>query len=68
MRIDSLGINTRIDYNKSICKECNETLSLLAWSLESTGGLMVCTNNICILKNHPQKFIDYEKVRVRRFG
>ena len=64
MRIDSLGIDAVIDHNRKVCKVCGGKLYILPWSRESMGGMMICVNIRCILKNQPQTFANFEKVRV----
>ena len=65
LRIDSLGLDVRVDYNRRVCKTCGRKLSTLLWSQRSMCGIMVCTNSKCIARNQPQTFADFEKVRSR---
>ena len=61
MRINSLGINLNESYSNNKCKTCGYDLYSLVWSKDSMGGMMVCNNDFCVLKNQPQKFIEYRK-------
>lgn len=61
MRIDSQGIDIRVNRTNNNCKSCGEELSLLSWSAVSADRIRVCVNKTCPIRNQPQGFFETER-------